>query len=40
VGSEMCIRDSAIDVNSRFEIAPGIKDMAIVQPFIQALNNI
>lgn len=30
----------AIDVNSRFEIAPGIKDMAIVQPFIQALNNI
>ncbi len=30
----------AIDVNSRFEIAPGIKDMAIVQPFIQALNKI
>lgn len=30
----------AIDVNSRFEIAPGIKDMAIIQPFIQALNKI
>lgn len=30
----------AVDVNSRFEIAPGIKDMAIVKPFIQALNNI
>jgi phosphoribosylanthranilate isomerase len=30
----------AIDVNSRFEIAPGIKDMTIIQPFIQALNKI
>lgn len=30
----------AVDVNSRFEIAPGIKDMAIVKPFIQALNYI
>ncbi len=30
----------AVDVNSRFEITPGIKDMTIVKPFIQELNKI
>lgn len=30
----------AIDVNSQFEIAPGIKDMEKIKPFIQALIKI
>lgn len=30
----------AIDVNSKFEIAPGIKDMEKIKPFIQELINI
>ncbi|MEO7961061.1 MAG: phosphoribosylanthranilate isomerase [Ginsengibacter sp.] len=29
----------AIDINSKFEISPGIKDMAEIQEFIQVLKN-
>jgi phosphoribosylanthranilate isomerase len=29
----------ALDINSRFETAPGIKNIALIEAFIQSLNN-